>query len=99
MNTRLSFLGLACGVGLSMGALPQPANAQYGVMYPDGSIHGPGGLLLDGPNPGRVLQQRQEPQLNRQYIDLNSGTIYRGGVMQTGPNPGLRNSICLQYGC
>ena len=99
MSTRFFFLVLACSIGLSIGAMPSPASAQYRVMYSDGSIHGPGGLLLDGPNPGRVLQQRQEPQLNRRYIDLNSGTIYRGGVMQTGPDPAFRNSICFQLGC
>ncbi len=67
-------------------------------MYPDGSIRGRGGVILEGPNPSRILQDRLTLPTQRRSIDLGTGTIYRGGVIESGPNPSMRLAICLQTG-
>lgn len=83
---------------LAVAAIAQPAAAQWGVLYPDGSIRGQGGILLDGPNPSRILQQQMTLPINRYTIDPSSGTIYRGGIMQSGPSPSRSLAICMQLG-
>jgi hypothetical protein len=83
---------------LAATAIAQPAAAQWGVLYPDGSIRGQGGILLDGPNPSRILQQQMTLPINRYTIDPSSGTIYRGGIMQSGPSPSRSLAICMQLG-
>ena len=55
-------------------------------------------LLLDGPNPGRILEQRLVLPLDRRSIDLHTGTIRRGGLIESGPDPSIRLQICLQLG-
>ena len=80
-------------------ALAQPAQAQFwGYQYPDGSIRSGGGAVLQGPDPYAVLRQRLTPPIYRRSVDLNTGTIYQGGLMQSGPNPYRRQAICLQLG-
>ena len=78
-------------------SLVQPAQAQWGVMYPDGSIRNRG-VLVEGPNPGRILNDRLVLPINRGTIDLNSGSISRGNVLVEGPNPGRRIRVCMQTG-
>ena len=76
-----------------------PAQAQqWGLLYPDGSIHDRYGLMRDGPSPSRLLNVQQTLPINRQSIDLGSGSIYRGGVLQSGPSPSRRLMICMQTG-
>ncbi|WP_341884142.1 hypothetical protein [Synechococcus sp. UW140] len=75
----------------------QPAQAQYGLMGPDGSIR-QYGLLIDGPNPGRVLQDRLTLPINRRSIDPGSGSIYRGNLLESGPSPMRRIQLCMQIG-
>jgi hypothetical protein len=76
-----------------------PAQAQqWGLLYPDGSIRNRYGLMLDGPSPSRLLHVQQTLPINRQSIDLGSGSIYRGGVLQSGPSPSRRLMICMQTG-
>ena len=54
--------------------------------------------MLEGPSPSRLLDLQQTLPINRQSIDLNSGSTYRGGVLQSGPSPSLRLMICMQTG-
>ena len=75
----------------------QPAQAQYGLMGPDGSIR-QYGLLIDGPNPGRVLQDRLTLPINRRSIDSGSGSIYRGNLLESAPSPMRRIQLCMQIG-
>lgn len=75
----------------------QPAQASYGLMGPDGSIR-QYGLLIDGPNPGRVLQDRLTLPINRRSIDSGSGSIYRGNLLESGPSPMRRIQLCMQTG-
>lgn len=80
-------------------ALIVPAQAQqWGLLYPDGSIRDRYGLMRDGPSPSRLLNVQQTLPINRQSIDLGSGSIYRGGVLQSGPSPSRRLMICMQTG-
>lgn len=84
---------------LATTAVIGPAHAQqWGLLYPDGSIRDRYGLMLDGPSPSRLLDLQQTLPINRQSIDLNSGSTYRGGVLQSGPSPYLRLMICMQTG-
>ena len=79
--------------------LTVPVQAQqWGLLYPDGSIRNRYGLMLDGPSPSRLLNVQQTLPIHRQSIDLGSGSIYRGGVLQSGPSPSLRLAICMQTG-
>jgi len=88
----------ACALG-AVTALISPVQAQqWGLLYPDGSIRDRYGLMLDGPSPSRLLNVQQTLPINRQSIDLGSGSIYRGGVLQSGPSPSLRLMICMQTG-
>jgi len=75
-------------------ALPVSAQ-QWGLLNPDGSIHRRG-IVIDGPNPERLIQERMILPDNRHSIDLGNGIIRRGGIMQSGPNPNLRLQICMQ---
>ncbi len=75
----------------------QHAQAQYWLMGPDGSIR-QRGVLIDGPNPGRVLENRLALPINRLSIDLDNGSIYRGNVLESGPSPMRRIQICMQTG-
>ncbi len=96
---RLAFLISSTAACLLAAASTTPALAQqWGLLYPDGSIRGRGGIILEGPNPGRMLQEQLTLPINRRSIDLNSGTIYRGGLIESGPNPSRRLAICLQTG-
>ena len=82
------------GIGAST-----PAHAQqWGLLQPDGSIRNRYGLMMEGPNPGRMLRHRQTLPINRYSIDMGSGSIYRGGVLQSGPSPSRRMNICMQTG-
>ena len=89
-----------CAWALLVGtSLIGPAQAQqWGLLYPDGSIRDRYGLMLEGPSPSRLLDLQQTLPINRQSIDLNSGSTYRGGVLQSGPSPSLRLMICMQTG-
>lgn len=80
-------------------ALIGPAQAQqWGLLYPDGSIRNRSGLMLEGPSPSRLLQVQQTLPIQRHSIDLNSGSIDRGGVLHSGPSPSLRLMLCMQTG-
>lgn len=82
------------GIGVST-----PAHAQqWGLLQPDGSIRNRYGLMIEGPNPGRILRQRQTLPINRLSVDIGSGSIYRGGLLQSGPSPSRRMNICMQTG-
>ena len=78
-------------------ALTSPVFAQWGVMYPDGSIR-QRGLIIDGPNPGRVLREQMLLPTQRSSIDLNSGTIYKGGLINSAPSQLRLIQICMQTG-
>jgi hypothetical protein len=54
--------------------------------------------MREGPSPSRLLNLQQTLLINRQSIDLGSGSIYRGGVLQSGPSPSRRLMICMQTG-
>ena len=75
----------------------QPVQAQYGSMGSDGSIR-QRGVLIYGPNPVRVLQDRLTLPIDRLSIDLDHGSIYRGNVLESGPSPIRRIQICMQTG-
>ncbi len=84
---------------LATTALIGPAHdQQWGLLYPDESIHDRYGLMLDDPSPRLLLDLLQTLPLNRQSIDLNSGSIYRGGIRQSGPSPSFILMICMQTG-
>ena len=83
---------------------PSPSSNKTLLRHLPASRHGdrpaccrPVGILLDGPNPSRILQQQTLP-INRHTIDPSSGTIYRGGIMQSGPSPPRSLTICMQLG-
>jgi hypothetical protein len=78
-------------------ALTSPVFAQWGVMSPDSSIR-QRGLLIDGPNPGRVLREQMLLPMQRPSIDLNSGTIYKGGLIDSAPSQLRLMQICMQTG-
>ena len=83
---------------LSVAGAMQPVQAQqWGLLYPDGSIR-QRGVLIEGPNPGRIIESRLLLPNQQRTIDLNSGTISRGGIIESGPNPMLRLQICMQTG-
>jgi hypothetical protein len=83
---------------VSAASTVQPVSAQqWGLLYPDGSIR-QRGVLIDGPNPARIIQQRTILPMNQQSIDLQTGIIRRGTIMQSGPDPSLRLQICMQTG-
>ena len=82
------------GIGVSTPVQAQ----QWGLLQPDGSIRNRYGLMIEGPNPGRILRQRQTLPINRLSVDVGSGSIYRGGLLQSGPSPARRMNICMQTG-
>jgi len=83
----------------AVATLTVPVQAQqWGLLYPDGSIRNRYGLMLDGPSPSRLLNVQQTLPIHRQSIDLGSGSIYRGGVLPSGPSPSRRLMICMQTG-
>ena len=89
-------VSLASGLFLySLLAAPHALAQQWGLLQPDGSIR-QRGLLLDGPNPGRILQQRLTLPLDRRSLDLHTGVIRRGGLLESGPDPSVRLQLCLQ---
>ena len=91
---RLSALAVLAATAFSGSAQAQ----QWGLLYPDGSIRNRSGLMLEGPSPTRLLRYQQTLPVNRYSVDLGSGSIYRGGVLQSGPSPSRRLSICMQTG-
>lgn len=99
MPRRLSALSCVAASLLASITLVQPAKAQFwGYQYPDGSIRGRGGYLLQGPDPSYRIREMLTLPTQRQTIDLNTGIRYRGGLMQSGPDPSVRLSACYQLG-
>jgi hypothetical protein len=83
---------------LSLVTAVQPVSAQqWGVLYPDGSIR-QRGIIIDGPDPYRILNERLTLPLNRRTFDPDSFSIYRGGILESGPNPMMRLRVCMQTG-
>ena len=100
---RKALLGLlavtSTAAGLIAPGTSTPVQAQqWGLLQPDGSIRNRYGLMIEGPNPGRILRQRQTLPINRLSVDVGSGSIYRGGLLQSGPSPSRRMNICMQTG-
>lgn len=91
----LTLLSVSATVVATTVTLVEPAQAQWGLMYPDGSIRNRG-VLEDGSNPGRILNDRLVLPINRSTIDLTSGSISRGNRLVGGPNPGRRLQVCMQ---
>ena len=77
--------------------LTSPVLAQWGVMYPDGSIR-QRGIIIDGPSPGRVLRDQMLLPTQRSSIDLNSGMIQKGGLINSAPSQLRLIQICMQTG-
>lgn len=99
MKRFLAGLAGAAACLMTSVSMAEPASAQqWGLLYPDGSIRGRNGILLEGPNPGRILDLGLTLPINTRSIDRHSGTIYRGGLIESGPNPGRVLSLCLQTG-
>ena len=92
----IKLLSVAPCLALAMSIFPIAAQAQWGQLYPDGSIRGRGGIIITGPDPGRILNQQLELPTERRSIDIKSGTIYKGGLIESGPDPSRRLAICLQ---
>lgn len=78
-------------------ALTSPVFAQWGVMSSDGSIR-QRGLIIDGPNPGRVLREQMLLPTQRSSIDLDSGIIYKGRLINSAPSQLRLIQICMQTG-
>lgn len=98
MNNSFISSSLASALTLTSVLVTPPAfGQQWGLLQPDGSIR-QRGLILDGPNPGRILEQRLVLPLDRRSIDLHTGTIRRGGLIESGPDPSIRLQLCLQLG-
>jgi len=96
MFRRILLTSALTFISLQSAALPVAAQ-QWGLLNPDGSVHRRG-IIIDGPNPQRMIQERMILPGNRHSIDLNSGIIRKGGMMQSGLNPNLRLQICMQTG-
>lgn len=98
MNNSFLFSSLTSALTLTSVLVTPPAvGQQWGLLQPDGSIR-QRGLLLDGPNPRRILEQRLVLPLDRRSIDLHAGTIRRGGLIESGPDHSIRLQLCLQLG-
>lgn len=97
MKIFLTLLSVSAIVVATTVTLVEPAQAQWGLMYPDGSIRNRG-VLVGGPNPGHILDDRLVLPINKSTIDLTSGSISRGNRLVGGPNPGRRLQVCMQTG-
>ena len=93
MMTKLGLIGLTV-----IATAPAVNAQQWGLLYPDGSIRDRNGIILEGPNPSRMLEMQQTLPVNRLSVDLNNGAIYRGSLIESGPSPFRRLMICSQTG-